>query len=70
MRLNSYWQAQFEGDLRIMTIEIVCAFLFAVGVVDLLKIEKYTWLLFPLIFVVVLAILLHVTRKRSGPRLD
>jgi hypothetical protein len=53
-----------------MTIEIVCAFLFAVGIVEFLKIEKYTWLLFPLIFVVVLAILLHVTRKRSGPRLD
>jgi hypothetical protein len=70
MRLNSYWQTQFKGDLRIMTIEIGCALLVAGGVVDLLKIEKYAWLLFPLIFVVVLAILLRVTRKRSRPRLD
>ena len=70
MSLNPWWQMQFKGNLRIMTMEIGCAFLVAIGIVDLLKIEKYVWLLFPLIFVVILAILLVVTRKKNAPRLD
>jgi hypothetical protein len=54
MRLNPWWQRQFKGDLRILTIEIGVALLVAIGIADLPRIANYRWLLFPLVFIVVL----------------
>jgi hypothetical protein len=70
MRLNPWWQRQFKGDLRILTIEIGVALLVAIGIADLPRIANYRWLLFPLVFIVVLSIFLRLTRKDGGPRPD
>jgi hypothetical protein len=70
MRLNPWWQRQFKGDLRILTIEIGVALLVAIGIADLPQIANYRWLLFPLVFFVVLSIFLRLTRKDGGPRPD
>jgi len=70
MRPNPWWQKQFKGDLRIMSVEIGLALLVAIGVSDLAQIGRYRLVLFPAVFVAVLTILLRLTRKDRGPRLD
>jgi hypothetical protein len=67
MRLNQWWQTQFKGDLRILTVEIGVALLVAVGIADLPRIANYRWLLFPIVLVVVLSIFRRQTCKDGGP---
>ena len=61
---------QFKGDLRIMTWEIGLSLLVAIGTANLVQTTQYRLLVFPLVFVVVLALLLFVTRKKGGATLD
>jgi hypothetical protein len=70
MKANPWWRRQFKGSVRTMTLEIMFSFLVAGGITDFSRIGKYRILLFPLLFVGILAILLGVSRKDGGPRLN
>ena len=70
MKPKPWWQRQFKGDLRILTIEIGIALLVAIGIAGLPQVGIYRLPLLALVFVVVLAIFLFLTRKNQGPRSD
>ena len=70
MEPKHWWQRQFKGNIRIMTMEIVFAFFVAFGIANLVQNRKYGLLLVPVVFVVVLVILLRLTRKDDRSPLD
>ena len=70
MEPKRWWQKEFKGNIRIMTMEIAFAFLVALGIANLIQNKKYSFLLVPIIFIAVLAIILRLTRKGDRSRVN